>query len=43
LNIFPEEQRIAIPMFPNNRSLNLSNSVAIVTYEAWRQLRFKRK
>tara|TARA_Y100000590_G_scaffold224183_1_gene253565 strand:- start:1346 stop:1705 length:360 start_codon:yes stop_codon:yes gene_type:complete len=42
LNIFPEEQRIAIPMFPNNRSLNLSNSVAITTYEAWRQLGFKK-
>lgn len=42
LNIFPEEQRISIPMFPNNRSLNLSNSVAITTYEAWRQLGFKK-
>ena len=26
-----------LPMMPNNRSLNLSNSVAIVVYEAWRQ------
>ncbi len=31
---------IRIPMHPNNRSLNLSNSVAIVLYEAWRQLGF---
>ena len=31
---------IRIPMQPNNRSLNLSNSVAIVAYEAWRQLNF---
>ena len=32
---------IKIPMQPNNRSINLSNSVAIVLYEAWRQLYFK--
>jgi tRNA (cytidine/uridine-2'-O-)-methyltransferase len=32
--------RIKIPMFENNRSLNLSNSVAIISYEAWRQLDF---
>lgn len=31
---------IRIPMCPNNRSLNLSNSVAIILYEAWRQLQF---
>lgn len=31
---------IRIPMVPNNRSLNLSNAVAIVLYEAWRQLGF---
>ena len=37
----PEQQRVTLPMMPNNRSLNLSNSVAIVTYEAWRQLGFK--
>lgn len=34
---FPLEQRIRLPMRPNNRSLNLSNSVAITVYEAWRQ------
>ena len=31
---------IKIPMQPNNRGLNLSNAVAIVSYEAWRQLQF---
>ena len=33
----PEHNRLLIPMMPNNRSLNLSNSVALVSYEAWRQ------
>jgi tRNA (cytidine/uridine-2'-O-)-methyltransferase len=33
----PREQHLAIPMRPANRSLNLSNSVALVVYEAWRQ------
>ena len=36
-NSFPENQRIRLPMRPNNRSLNLSNTVAITVYEAWRQ------
>lgn len=36
----PEVQRIRIPMQPESRSLNLSNAVAIVLYEAWRQLDF---
>ncbi|MEE4246446.1 MAG: tRNA (cytidine(34)-2'-O)-methyltransferase [Kangiellaceae bacterium] len=31
------EQHVRIPMLKDNRSLNLSNSVAIVSYEAWRQ------
>lgn len=34
------EKRLRIPMQPNNRSLNLSNSVAILAYEAWRQWGF---
>ena len=34
---FPSTQRIRLPMRPDNRSLNLSNSVAVVVYEAWRQ------
>lgn len=33
-------QRLCLPMCDNNRSLNLSNSVAIVLYEAWRQVDF---
>jgi len=32
---------IRIPMYAGNRSLNLSNSAAIIIYEAWRQLNFK--
>ncbi|MEO7432934.1 MAG: tRNA (cytidine(34)-2'-O)-methyltransferase [Dokdonella sp.] len=32
--------RIRLPMQPGNRSLNLSNAVAIVVYEAWRQSGF---
>lgn len=34
------EQRLRLPMRPESRSLNLSNSVAVVVYEAWRQLGF---
>jgi len=34
---FPPSQRIRLPMRPGNRSLNLSNTVAVVVYEAWRQ------
>jgi tRNA (cytidine/uridine-2'-O-)-methyltransferase len=34
------EQQLAIPMKPGNRSLNLSNAVALVVYEAWRQQGF---
>jgi tRNA (cytidine/uridine-2'-O-)-methyltransferase len=33
----PVQQRIRLPMAPGNRSLNLSNAVAVVVYEAWRQ------
>jgi tRNA (cytidine/uridine-2'-O-)-methyltransferase len=33
----PTEQRIRLPMRPGQRSLNLSNAVAVVLYEAWRQ------
>jgi tRNA (cytidine/uridine-2'-O-)-methyltransferase len=32
-----DHQRLHIPMQPSNRSLNLSNAVAVVIYEAWRQ------
>lgn len=37
LETFPAGQRIRLPMRPGNRSLNLSNAVAVVLYEAWRQ------
>lgn len=33
-------QKLRLPMLPNNRSLNLSNTVAIAVYEAWRQCGF---
>jgi tRNA (cytidine/uridine-2'-O-)-methyltransferase len=34
------DRHIGIPMRPGNRSLNLSNAVAVVVYEAWRQQQF---
>lgn len=34
---YPADRRIRIPMQESSRSLNLSNSVAVITYEAWRQ------
>ena len=37
LGRIPRSQHLTIPMRPANRSLNLSNSVALVVYEAWRQ------
>jgi len=37
---FPEGRRIRLPMVPGSRSLNLSNAVAVVVYEAWRQNSF---
>ena len=36
----PPEHRLRLPMRPDNRSLNLSNSVAVAVYEAWRQQGF---
>ena len=36
----PVAQRLTLPMAPNNRSINLSNAVGIVLFEAWRQLGF---
>lgn len=36
----PDSQRLRMPMRPECRSLNLSNAVAVVVYEAWRQLDF---
>lgn len=37
LDALPETQRLRLPMVAGNRSLNLSNTVAVVCYEAWRQ------
>ena len=34
---FAATNRLRLPMRPGNRSLNLSNAVAVVVYEAWRQ------
>ncbi len=41
LGSVPEQHQVYLPMQPNNRSINLSNAVAIVTYEAWRQHGFQ--
>lgn len=38
---FTSEHRVRLPMLPNSRSLNLSNSAAILLYEAWRQVGFE--
>ncbi|MCW8853106.1 MAG: tRNA (uridine(34)/cytosine(34)/5-carboxymethylaminomethyluridine(34)-2'-O)-methyltransferase TrmL [Gammaproteobacteria bacterium] len=37
LDTLPDEQIIRIPMLADSRSMNLSNSVAVIIYEAWRQ------
>lgn len=41
LNSLPAMQKIRIPMLENSRSMNLSNSVAVAVYEAWRQLGYQ--
>jgi tRNA (cytidine/uridine-2'-O-)-methyltransferase len=40
LETISAEQRLRLPMCPDSRSLNLSNTVAVAVYEAWRQLGF---
>ena len=40
LDTLPEKHRLRLPLLPGNRSLNLSNVVAVVVYEAWRQQGF---
>ena len=40
LDAIPDAQRLRLPMRAGNRSLNLSNSVAVLVYEAWRQQGF---
>ncbi len=37
---WPRDRLVRLPMVPGNRSLNLSNAVAVVVFEAWRQLGF---
>jgi tRNA (cytidine/uridine-2'-O-)-methyltransferase len=41
LEAMPEPCRLRLPLKPGNRSLNLSNAVAAVLYEAWRQNEFE--
>ncbi|TVQ92033.1 MAG: tRNA (cytidine(34)-2'-O)-methyltransferase [Chromatiaceae bacterium] len=40
LEALPPGQRLYLPMAPGNRSLNLSNAVAVALFEAWRQQGF---
>lgn len=40
LDALPPEQCLRLPMRPDNRSLNLSNTVAVLVFEAWRQRGF---
>ena len=40
LDSLPAARCLRLPMLPDSRSLNLSNAVAVVVYEAWRQLDF---
>jgi tRNA (cytidine/uridine-2'-O-)-methyltransferase len=40
LEEFPRDLRLRLPMLAGNRSLNLSNAVAVVVFEAWRQIGF---
>jgi tRNA (cytidine/uridine-2'-O-)-methyltransferase len=40
LESFPPEQRLRLPMRAGQRSLNLSNAVAVTVFEAWRQQNF---
>ncbi len=41
LSEFDSDHRLRIPMQPNNRSLNLANSVALVAYDVWRRAEFR--
>ncbi len=38
---FPEAQRVRLPMRAGQRSLNLSNAVAVAVFDAWRQLGYE--
>lgn len=37
LDTLPAEQKLRLPMLPDSRSMNLSNTVAVMLFEAWRQ------
>ncbi|ALS99977.1 tRNA (uridine(34)/cytosine(34)/5-carboxymethylaminomethyluridine(34)-2'-O)-methyltransferase TrmL [Lacimicrobium alkaliphilum] len=37
----PPQQRLRIPMRPDSRSMNLSNAVSVMVFEAWRQMGFE--
>ena len=41
IDSIPLMQRLRLPMRPDNRSLNLSNAVAVIAFEAWRQNGFE--
>jgi len=41
LSRFDSDRRVRLPMLPDNRSLNLSNTVAVAVFEAWRQCGFE--
>lgn len=41
LDQWPDEMKLRIPMVAESRSLNLSNAVSIILYEAWRQVGFE--
>ena len=41
LGSLQKENILRIPMLPDSRSMNLSNAVAVIAYEAWRQNNFK--
>ena len=41
LDALPAQQKIRIPMLASSRSMNLSNAVSVVVYEAWRQLGYE--
>ena len=41
LDEFAPDRRMRLPMRPGGRSLNLSNAVAVIVFEAWRQLGFR--
>ena len=41
LDVLQNDQKLRIPMVANSRSLNLSNTVSVVVYEAWRKQNFE--